>query len=692
MTSEGTKFEWTKSRTDAFETMKGALTSTPVLAQPDIEGARSGARPLCIHTDASYSGVGAVLSQKGDDNFLHPIFFASKGLNKSERNYHITDLEALAVVTALRRFHMFVYGLPIHVYTDHQPLTALFTRSNLSARVLRWALELQAYNIKFVYVKGAANRVADALSRGAVDAATLEENTSIPNELIVASTTEEPEWTRELRQDAIYGKVITALEHGMLSEEVVFPNQIRKMKVADFMLQDGYLCVLDKENVRRVVPKVFRKQVFHDAHSALLAGHFGVRKVLRELSKRVFRENMTRDVRLWTEECKKCTLFNAQSQMTPPLKPISSTRPFEMIGVDLLEMGPTSSGNKYILSVIDHFTKFGGAYPVASKSAETIARTLFERWMADGCRIPKCILSDQGGEFDNKLMSELASIMGIRQIFTKGYNPREGESPFFLMHGFDAKVPWETVPEREVTPYMVDFDDYVQEVVAGTKIAWQNAREKNEKEREAMKKSYDRNHNVVANPLKTGDSVYMRVPTEKGNTCHPKLVNEWTGPFRVLGVSDNRATITAITGNKDPLCIPFDQLRKLPPGIDNEPVVTNRRRAKRGRPKKVDGRVSPNHTSFRAEVGDPRFDPLHLLYPCQCGIFNTRAQVGLPGLRCDLARSKPVKNLFEMANVASIALHPHWGEERKEAELLNKDSKYLTIHGLATAIHEQILL
>ncbi|XGW13835.1 hypothetical protein V3C99_000268 [Haemonchus contortus] len=132
--------------------------------------------------------------------------------------------------------------------------------------------------------------------------------------------------------------------------------------------------------------------------------------------------------------------------------------------------------------------------------------------------------------------------------------------------------------------------------------------------------------------------------------------------------------------------ISFDQLRKLPPGIDNEPVVTNRHRAKRGRSKKVDGKVSANSTSFRVEVGDPRFDPLHLLYPCQCGIFNTRAQVGLPGLRCDLARSKPVKNLFEMANVASIALHPHW-EERKEAELLNKDSKYLTIHGLATAIH-----
>ncbi|KAK6031122.1 toxin-antitoxin system, antitoxin component, AbrB domain protein [Ostertagia ostertagi] len=45
-------------------------------------------------------------------------------------------------------------------------------------------------------------------------------------------------------------------------------------------------------------------------------------------------------------------------------------------------------------------------------------------------------------------------------------------------------------------------------------------------------------------------------------------------------------------------------------------------------------------------------------------------------------RSKPVKNLFELANVASIALHPHWGEDRKEAELLNKDSRYLTTYTL----------
>ncbi|KAK5986383.1 hypothetical protein GCK32_000358 [Trichostrongylus colubriformis] len=140
----------------------------------------------------------------------------------------------------------------------------------------------------------------------------------------------------------------------------------------------------------------------------------------------------------------------------------------------------------------------------------------------------------------------------------------------------------------------------------------------------------------------------------------------------------------------------FQQLhaKDFPQEIDLQPIQFDAVRA--AEEERASQRASTIHGATfssqgqppeRVEVGDPRVDPLHLLHPCSCGIFNTRAQVGLPGLRCDLARSKPVKNLFELANVASIALHPHWGDDRKEAELLNKDSRYLTIHGLATAIH-----
>uniref|UniRef100_A0A7I4YV80 RNA-directed DNA polymerase n=1 Tax=Haemonchus contortus TaxID=6289 RepID=A0A7I4YV80_HAECO len=282
MTSEKTMFQWNPARKSCFDQLKTIIVHAPVLAQPDIEEARSGKRPFKIHTDASIQGLGAVLSQEKEDGFLHPVFFASKGLSRCERNYHVTDLEALAVVFALRKFHMIVYGLPVKVYTDHQPLTALFKCTNVSARVLRWALELQRYNLEIIYLKGAANRVADALSRGAIPSDE-EENGCIPNELIVAAALEEPEWTTELRKDLTYAEIIASLESGNLDRDVAIPKLSQKLKVVDFVMDRGYLALLDQCSVRRVVPASKRKAVFEEAHSGLLAGHFGPKKMIRTL-------------------------------------------------------------------------------------------------------------------------------------------------------------------------------------------------------------------------------------------------------------------------------------------------------------------------------------------------------------------------------------------------------------------------
>uniref|UniRef100_A0A0N4X3J8 RT_RNaseH domain-containing protein n=1 Tax=Haemonchus placei TaxID=6290 RepID=A0A0N4X3J8_HAEPC len=118
---------------------------------------------------------------------LHPMFFAPEGLSSCERSYHVNDLEALAVLFALRKLHMLVYELPVKGYSDHLPLTALFKRTNVSARVPSWALELQKYNMEIIHLKGAVNRAADALSRGAVPSDEGKKLGCIPNELIVAA-------------------------------------------------------------------------------------------------------------------------------------------------------------------------------------------------------------------------------------------------------------------------------------------------------------------------------------------------------------------------------------------------------------------------------------------------------------------------------------------------------------------------
>ncbi|RCN42425.1 hypothetical protein ANCCAN_11574 [Ancylostoma caninum] len=104
-------WKWSAEHEEVFDRVKKMIMKAPVLMQPDIEKARDGSRPFVICTDASTTGLGAVLSQEGDDRHLHPVYFASKGLSKAERRYHVTDLEALAVVFAVRHFHMFIYGL-----------------------------------------------------------------------------------------------------------------------------------------------------------------------------------------------------------------------------------------------------------------------------------------------------------------------------------------------------------------------------------------------------------------------------------------------------------------------------------------------------------------------------------------------------------------------------------------------------
>ncbi|EPB65777.1 hypothetical protein ANCCEY_15154 [Ancylostoma ceylanicum] len=211
LTSTKVKFEWKPEHEKAFLQLKVLLTSAPVLAQPDVEKARSGLRPFYIYTDASRVGVGAVLAQEQDDGFLHPIYFASKPLSKAERNYHVTDQEGLAVVYALKKFHYFIYGVHTIVRTDHATLTSLFKRKNVSTRVLRWALEIQRYDLTIEHVKGAANCVADALSRGVVPLSEEVPPTHSENEKIVCVV--QGKWLDELREDKDFEPVIDAVEN-----------------------------------------------------------------------------------------------------------------------------------------------------------------------------------------------------------------------------------------------------------------------------------------------------------------------------------------------------------------------------------------------------------------------------------------------------------------------------------------------
>ena len=150
---------WTEEQQAAFETLKHNLLTAPILAQPNFQ------RNFILQTDWSTHGIGAVLTQKDDDNKEHPVSYYSRSLTPAEMNYSASEGEALAVVSAVRHYRPYLHGKRFFLQTDHIALKWLMTTNNLKGKLARWAFELHEYDFDITYRKGASNGNADALSR-----------------------------------------------------------------------------------------------------------------------------------------------------------------------------------------------------------------------------------------------------------------------------------------------------------------------------------------------------------------------------------------------------------------------------------------------------------------------------------------------------------------------------------------------
>uniref|UniRef100_A0A2N9I6A0 RNA-directed DNA polymerase n=1 Tax=Fagus sylvatica TaxID=28930 RepID=A0A2N9I6A0_FAGSY len=159
--SKDTPFEWIEACQEAFEKLKGTLTSAPIMQPPDWS------LPFEIMCDASDYAVGAVLGQRKDKK-PYVIYYASKTLDSAQINYSTTEKELLAVVFALDKFRAYLVGSPIVVFTDHAALKYLLTKKDAKARLIRWILLLQEFNLS-IKEEGVENVVADHLSRLVVE-------------------------------------------------------------------------------------------------------------------------------------------------------------------------------------------------------------------------------------------------------------------------------------------------------------------------------------------------------------------------------------------------------------------------------------------------------------------------------------------------------------------------------------------
>ena len=123
LTQKGVAFDWEAKQEKAFQTLKQALCTAPILSLPE------GIEDFVVYCDASNQGLGCVLMQRGK-----VIAYASRQLKTHEVNYTTHDLELGAVVFALKIWRHYLYGTKSTIFTDHKSLQHIFDQKELNMR------------------------------------------------------------------------------------------------------------------------------------------------------------------------------------------------------------------------------------------------------------------------------------------------------------------------------------------------------------------------------------------------------------------------------------------------------------------------------------------------------------------------------------------------------------------------------
>ncbi|KAL2097674.1 hypothetical protein ACEWY4_006881 [Coilia grayii] len=446
----GQKFQgaWSEECKASFEGLKEKLVSAPVLAYANF------GQPFILEVDASYSGLGAVLSQEVDGK-VRPVAYASRTLRPTERNmsnYSSMKLEFLALKWAItEKFREYLLGQKCLVYTDNNPLSHL-TSAKLGAVEHRWAAQLASFNFELKYRSGKSNRNADALSRQyqseAEGAGDLASGTAVP---------------RLLQQVAAHGQTIRATQlvvsvllshappdlHALQATDptiqpflafwkdrrrptreerealsplvLVLLRQWDRLVESEGMLYRRVLHPSGSEECRQLIlPAALWSEVLQQLHQQ--HGHQGVNRTLEMVRQRCYWPRMFAEVRQWCEECPRCQVAK---ETGPPASTfmghLLASRPNETVAVDFTVLEPTS-GVENVLVITDVFSKYSIAVPTRDQRAQTVAQVLISEWFYR-FGIPSRLHSDQGRCFEGILIQQLCSMYGIQKSRTTPYHP-----------------------------------------------------------------------------------------------------------------------------------------------------------------------------------------------------------------------------------------------------------------------------
>ena len=285
-------FAWKEDADRSFQVLKKALSSAPILSFPDFS------LPFLVDTDASNSGLGAVLSQVGSDNVERPVYFASRTLNRAERKYSTTRKELLAVVWALKTFRPYLLGAPFVLRTDHNALVWLMNFKEPEGQVARWLETLAEYDFKIKHRSGKTHQNVDALSHREESSPTPECRNKLLacSSLHIAADEAQLEETRNAYSaDVDLSVVVDRLssgKHGCVPGSLM--SQVNSSKLENRLLYRSFVPVNPDSQVvwQLVDPKQQCASLFSEANAGATSGHFGRKRTSEKL--RMFRKTFCR--------------------------------------------------------------------------------------------------------------------------------------------------------------------------------------------------------------------------------------------------------------------------------------------------------------------------------------------------------------------------------------------------------------
>lgn len=404
------EFKFDEQCQQAFDTLKNALISAPILQPPNWN------YPFEIMCDASDHAVGAVLGQR-IDKASHVIYYASRTLDSAQSNYSTTEKELLAIVFALEKFRAYLLGVKVIVFTDHAALRYLFSKKESKPRLMRWVLLLQEFNLEIREKKGCENLVADHLSRLPHKDPPQPINDEFPDEQIFSMQQTLP-W---------YADIVNYLVTNSLPSDLSRAQREKiKSEAKYYLWDDPYLWRIGSDQViRRCISQQEIPSVLQFCHSHACGGHFGSKRTAHKvLESGLFWPTIFRDAHTFCKTCDRCQKagnIGRRNQM--PLNSILTCEIFDVWGIDFMGPFPSSFSNLYILVAVDYVSKWVEARATHTNDAKVVVdflkSNIFNRFGT-----PKVIISDKGTHFCNKIMDKLMDKYGVTHRVSTAYHPQ----------------------------------------------------------------------------------------------------------------------------------------------------------------------------------------------------------------------------------------------------------------------------